>query len=208
MAQKRYAISLKERVSYAIGDVGCNFVWSTVASFLTLYYTDSVGIAAAVVGTLMLVTRLLDGLTDLGFGLILDRTKTKMGKARPWILWSTPMMALGLIALFSVPESLGENGKIAYAFLTYIFVAAVAYTASNLSYNTLLALMTDDQPSKISANSLRFIFTSLFVIVLAYCVPPLVEKVGWSMMSVIFAILATICFLITFFGVNSSYARN
>lgn len=202
MAQKRYAISLKERVSYAIGDVGCNFVWSTVASFLTLYYTDSVGIAAAVVGTLMLVTRLLDGLTDLGFGLILDRTKTKMGKARPWILWSTPMMALGLIALFSVPESLGENGKIAYAFLTYIFVAAVAYTASNLSYNTLLALMTDDQPSKISANSLRFIFTSLFVIVLAYCVPPLVEKVGWSMMSVIFAILATICFLITFFGVK------
>ena len=202
MSQKKYAISLKERISYALGDVGCNFVWSVVASFLTLYYTDSVGIAAATVGTILLVTRLLDGLTDLGFGLILDKTKTKMGKARPWILWSTPMMALGLIALFSVPDSLGDNGKVVYAFLTYVFVAAIAYTASNLSYNTLLALMTDDQPSKISANSLRFIFTSLFVIVMAYIVPPMVEKIGWSMMAVIFACLATLCFAVTFFGVK------
>ena len=202
MGKKTYAVSFGERFSYALGDVGCNFVWSVVAGFLTLYYTDSVGITAAAVGTIMLVTRLLDGLTDLGFGLILDRTKTRFGKARPWILWSTPMMAIGLILLFSVPDSLGDTGKIVYATATYIFVAAFAYTASNLSYNTLLALMTNDQPSKISANSLRFICTSLFVIALAYVVPPLVEMVGWSMMAVIFAILATCCFMITFFFVK------
>lgn len=202
MAKQTYEVALKERMAYAVGDIGCNFVWSTVAGFLTLYYTDSAGISAAVVGTIMLVSRILDGVTDLGFGVILDRTKTKMGKARPWILWSTPMMAIGLILLFSVPDSFSENGKIIYAALTYIFMAAFAYTASNLSYNTLLAPMTSDQPSKISANSLRFIGTSLFVIVLSYVVPPMVEAVGWTMMAVIFAALATLCFMCTFLVVK------
>lgn len=202
MEKKTYAISFGERFSYALGDVGCNFIWSTVAAFLTLYYTDSVGISAAVVGTIMLVTRLLDGVTDLGFGVILDRTKSRFGKARAWILWSTPMMSIGLILLFSVPDSLSETGKIIYASLTYIFLACFAYTASNLSYNALLTLMTNDNPSKISANSIRFMCTSVFVIILAYVVPPLVDVVGWSMMSVIFAVLSALCFLTTFFVVK------
>ena len=198
MTKNVYAVSLRERLSYALGDVGCNFVWSVVASFLILYYTDSVGISAAVVGTLMLVTRLLDGLTDLGFGYILDKTKSKYGRARPWILWSTPMMAGGLILLFSVPDFLGIDGKVIYAYVTYIFLAAVAYTASNLSYNTLLSYMTNDQPSRISANSYRFLMTSFLVIILSYCVPPMTKYLGWTMTAVVFAVLATICFLITF----------
>lgn len=198
MQKNVYAISLKERLAYALGDVGCNFVWSVIASFLILYYTDSVGISAAVVGTLMLVTRLLDGFTDLGFGVILDKTKSKHGRARPWVLWSTPMMAIGLILLFSVPDFLSMNGKIVYAYATYIFLAAFAYTASNLSYNTLLSYMTTDQPSRISANSYRFLMTALLVIVLSYCIPPMTKHLGWSMTAVIFAILASICFIITF----------
>lgn len=198
MQKNVYAISLKERLAYALGDVGCNFVWSVIASFLILYYTDSVGISAAVVGTLMLVTRLLDGFTDLGFGVILDKTKSKHGRARPWVLWSTPMMAIGLTLLFSVPDFLSMNGKIVYAYATYIFLAAFAYTASNLSYNTLLSYMTTDQPSRISANSYRFLMTALLVIVLSYCIPPMTKHLGWSMTAVIFAILASICFIITF----------
>lgn len=178
MQKNVYAISLKERLAYALGDVGCNFVWSVIASFLILYYTDSVGISAAVVGTLMLVTRLLDGFTDLGFGVILDKTKSKHGRARPWVLWSTPMMAIGLILLFSVPDFLSMNGKIVYAYATYIFLAAFAYTASNLSYNTLLSYMTTDQPSRISANSYRFLMTALLVIVLSYCIPPMTKHLG------------------------------
>lgn len=198
MKRNTYAISLKERLAYALGDVGCNFVWSVIASFLILYYTDSVGISAAVVGTLMLITRLLDGVTDLGFGYILDKTKSKYGRARPWVLWSTPMMAIGLILLFSVPDFLSETGKIVYAYVTYIFLAAFAYTASNLSYNTLLSYMTTDQPSRISANSYRFLMTALLVIILSYCVPPMTKYLGWSLTSIVFAFLATICFLITF----------
>ena len=129
--------SLWEKLAFAVGDGGCNFVWTTIGSFLTLYYTDSVGISAAVIGTIMLLTRLLDGITDLGMGAVIDRTRTRWGKARPWVLWSAVPMGLGLVLLFNVPGSLSGSGKIAYAAVTYTLMAAVIYTACNLSYNTL-----------------------------------------------------------------------
>lgn len=76
-------ISLKEKFSYAIGDVGCNFIYVPVTSFLMIYYTDTVGLGVAAVGTLMLIARLLDGITDLSMGLVIDKTNTKWGKTRP-----------------------------------------------------------------------------------------------------------------------------
>ena len=198
-------VSFKEKLAFGFGDVGCNFVWTTVSAFLTLYYTDSVGLSAAVVGTIMLVTRLLDGVTDLCFGTILDRTHTKWGKARPWILWSTPMMAIGLILLFHVPMGLENTGKIIYAALTYVFVAAFAYTASNLSYNALLSLMTDDQQTRASASTIRFICTMLTAITISSVTIPLVGKFGWGTTSVIYALLSVAAFMITFFGTKERY---
>ena len=198
-------ISFREKLSYAFGDMGCNFVWSTVSMFLTLYYTDSVGISAAVVGTIMLVTRLLDGVTDLVFGTILDRTHTKWGKARPWILWSMPMMAIGLILTFHVPSAFSETGKIVYASVTYIFVAAFAYTASNLSYNALLSLMTANQEERTSTSTIRFICTFATAIVLSSVTMPLVNTIGWSGTSILYAVLSAICFLITFSGSKERY---
>ncbi len=85
-------VPVTQKIAYALGDVGCNFVWTTISSFLTIYYTDSVGLGAAMVGTMMLITRLLDGLTDLAMGVVIDKTNTRWGKARPWILWSAPAM--------------------------------------------------------------------------------------------------------------------
>ena len=104
-----YKVKLGEKLAFAMGDVGCNFIWTVVGSFLTMYYTDSVGITAGVVGTIMLVTRILDGFSDLGMGAIIDRTHTRWGKARPWILRTAPLMAIGLILLFSVPSSLSDR---------------------------------------------------------------------------------------------------
>ncbi|HCL02378.1 MAG TPA: sugar transporter [Lachnoclostridium phytofermentans] len=198
-------VSFKEKLAFGFGDVGCNFVWTTVSAFLTLYYTDNVGLSAAVVGTIMLVTRLLDGVTDLCFGTILDRTHTKMGKARPWILWSTPMMAIGLILLFNVPMGLENTGKVVYASVTYVFVAAFAYTAYNLSYNALLSLMTDDQQTRASASTIRFICTMITAIMISSITIPLVEKFGWGTTSVIYAVLSSIAFMITFFGTKERY---
>ena len=98
----------KEILAFAVGDGGCNLVWTTIGSYLTLYYTDSVGLAAAAIGTMMLLTRLLDGISDLIMGSIIDRTHTKWGKARPWILWTAIPMGLGLVLMFSVPSGLSS----------------------------------------------------------------------------------------------------
>lgn len=192
-------ISFGEKIAYGLGDAGCNFVWTVVGSFLTLYYTDSVGISAGVVGTLMLLTRILDGFSDLGMGAIIDRTHTRWGKARPWVGITAPFMALGLILLFNVPSSLSGTGKIVYASVTYVFMAVVVYTACNLAYCTLLSLITPDQQDRTSLSSVRFFITMIAVLIIVYTTTPLVSAVGWGGMSVIFGIVGMILLLITFF---------
>ena len=108
-------VPFMEKIAYGLGDAGCNFIWTTVGMFLTIYYTDKVGIPAAVVGTIMLLTRLLDGVSDLVMGNIVDHTHTRWGKARPWVGLMAPFMGLGLILLFNVPAGLSSGAKVAYA---------------------------------------------------------------------------------------------
>lgn len=134
-------VSLGEKICYGVGDIGANLVWTTVASFLTIYCTDVAGIAAGVVGTLMLIARLFDGVSDLFMGIIIDKTNTRWGKARPWVLWSAPPLVISLIMIFTVPD-LGANGKAIYLLLVYIFLAA-GYALQHLilSYNTSLSLV-------------------------------------------------------------------
>lgn len=198
-------VSFREKLAYGLGDAGCNFVWSTISSFLILYYTDSVGISAAVAGTIMLVTRILDGVTDIIMGIIIDKTKTRWGKARPWILFSAVPMALGLILLFNVPSGLNESGKEIYAFITYVFVAAFAYTACNLSYNTLLSLAAPDQKDRTVMSTIRFICTCGAVIIIGYGTMSIVGKFGWTGMSFIYGGITFGLLLITFFGTKERY---
>lgn len=198
-------VSFLEKLAYGVGDGGCNFVWTTVGSFLTLYYTDSVGISAAVVGTIMLLTRLLDGVSDLGMGVLIDRTRTRWGKARPWILWTALPMAIGLYLLFNVPTTLSYQGKIIYAFITYVIMAAFIYTACNLAYNTLLSLVTPEPKDRISMSSIRFFCTMGVVLIISYNAMKLVERFGWSGMSIIFGIIAALLLLITFFFTKERY---
>lgn len=122
-------VSVKEKICYGIGSGGGNIITQILGTFLTAYYTDSVGIAAAAVGTMMLVARLLDGISDVMMGGIVDKTRTKWGKARPWILISAPVICIGLILTFNVPESLSSSAKLIYAYITYVFLNCIAFTA-------------------------------------------------------------------------------
>lgn len=192
-------IKFSEKLAYGLGDVGANLVWSTIGSFLTIYYTDNVGIAAAVVGTMMLLTRLVDGLSDLVMGAIIQKTNTRIGKARPWFLVSIPMMSFGLIAVFNVPSSLGDTGKLVYAYATYIFIAAVAFTASNLSYSTMLSLMTNDREERTEMSAMRLFFAFVTILALSFLTPKLTEKFGFGKTAYIYAIGAAIALGITFF---------
>ena len=202
-------VSVREKVCYGVGDIGANLVWTTVASFLTIYCTDVAGIAAGVVGTLMLIARLFDGVSDLFMGVIIDKTNTRWGKARPWVLWSAPPLVISLIMIFTVPD-ISANGKAIYLLLVYIFLAAVCFTASNLSYNTMLSLVTTEQHDRNVMNTFRFEFTMIAQLVINVITIPLVHflgngQKGWTCMSIIYAIVALAMFIITFAGTKERY---
>ena len=192
--------SWKEIIAFAVGDGGCNLVWTTIGSYLTLYYTDSVGLATATIGTMMLLSRLLDGISDLVMGSIIDRTHTRWGKARPWILWSALPMGIGLVIMFSIPNSLSSSGKLLYASVTYVIMAAVIYTACNLAYNTLLSLEASDPKDRVLMSSIRFFVTMSVVLFINYNCNNFVNKFGWTGMAIIFGGIAILLLLITFAG--------
>ena len=158
------------------------------------------GLAAATIGTMMLLTRLLDGVSDLVMGGIIDRTHTRWGKARPWILWTAIPMGLGLVLVFTIPSGLSDGGKLAWATITYVLMAVVVYTACNLAYNTLLSLEAPDPKDRVLMSSIRFFFTMACVLFINYNVNNMVDKFGWTGMAVIFGVLAAILLLITFAG--------
>ena len=158
------------------------------------------GFAAATIGTLMLLSRLLDGISDLVMGSIIDRTHTRWGKARPWILFSAIPMGLGLVLMFSIPQTLPYMGKLIFACVTYVLMAAVIYTACNLSYNTLLALEAPNPKDRVTMSSLRFFLTMATVLFINYNCGKFVDKFGWTGMSLIFGGIAILLLLITFFG--------
>ena len=193
-------VSMFEKISFGSGDLGCTIIWNVVGMFLTIYYTDDVKISAAAVAAIMLSVRIFDGFSDLVMGYFLDRTNSKLGKARPWILWSAPFMAIFLVLCFAVPDFLGETMKVVYAFLTYFFLTVVIYTACNLSYCALTSFMTDDLQERAGMNSVRFVMTGLGSIVLGYVTPIAAKAFGsYVIICVIYGAAAFVLLLLCFF---------
>ena len=139
-------ISIKEKIGYALGDGAANIAWRGVATFLFIFYTDVFGLNPAVVGVLFLVARFSDGISDVLMGIIGDRTESKYGKFRPWILWTAIPLAAILALLFTAPN-FSDTGKIMYAYITYIFFTLI-YTANNIPYGALMAVMTGDDKER------------------------------------------------------------
>lgn len=148
-------LSLKEKVGYALGDGAANIAWRGVAIFLAIFYTDVFGLHPAAVALLLLVARATDGITDVLMGLLCDRTKSKYGKFRPWVLWTAIPLAVSLSLLFTTPD-LGPKGKIVYAYATYLLFILV-YTANNVPYGALMAVMTGDDKQRTSLGSYRMV---------------------------------------------------
>lgn len=193
-------MSFVEKLSYGFGDCAANVYVAVAGTFLSAFYTDTVGIAVAAVGTMMLLARIFDGATDLVMGAIVDKTRSKYGKARPWVLWSAPFMYIGLIFLFTVPSGLGSGGKLAYAYITYIFMNCIVYTANNLPYNALLSRMTLNVQDRAGTASMRFVMTQATTLIINAITMPLVAKISWVWLAVIFGIVEMVMLLICFFG--------
>lgn len=198
-------ISFWERFSYGCGDLGCNIIYSAMSAFLLFYYTDYVHVSAATIGTIMLLSRVFDGVTDLIMGVIVDRTKSRFGKCRPWILRMAIPFALAGILLFSVPSGLGETSKLVYIFITYNLVSSVVYTAINVPYATLNALITQNQYERSVLSIFRMILATTGTLLITNLTLPLVQLFGdnlsaWTKTFAVFGILAVIVFMITFTG--------
>ncbi len=148
-------LSFLEKTGYALGDGAANIAWRGVATFLFIFYTDVYGLSPASVGLLLLIARSSDGVSDVLMGIVGDRTNTKYGKFRPWILWTAIPLAATLSLLFTTPN-LGETGKIVYAYSTYI-IFTLLYTANNIPYGALMAVMTGDDKERTSLGSFRMV---------------------------------------------------
>lgn len=148
-------LSVKEKIGYALGDGAANIAWRGVSTFLFIFYTDVFGINPATVGLLLLIARFSDGVSDIAMGVLGDRTNTKYGKFRPWILWSAIPLGVILSLLFTSPD-LSANGKIIYAYSTYIIFTLI-YTANNIPYGALMAVMTGDDKERTSLGSFRMV---------------------------------------------------
>jgi Na+/melibiose symporter-like transporter len=143
-----------EKVGYAMGDAAANLVWRGALAYLAVFYTDTFGLTAAAAAMLFLVVRLSDGVTDIVMGMIADRTQTPWGKFRPWILWSTPLLAVFMVLCFTTPD-LSYTHKLIYAYFTYIGLT-LAYTINNVPYSALMGVMTPSDKERTSLSGFRF----------------------------------------------------
>jgi len=196
-------LSFKEKVGYSLGDTASHFVWDMVGFWLLFFYTDVYGISAAAAGTIMLIARFWDMGIDPIIGIVSDRTSTRWGKFRPYILFGAIPYAVLAILTFTTPN-LGETGKIIYAGATYVLLMT-AYASINLPYSALGAVMTDDTYERAGLNTYRFIagFTGQFIVTgLALTLAEFFghgnKAQGFQYTVLLFAGLSLIFFYITF----------
>jgi GPH family glycoside/pentoside/hexuronide:cation symporter len=191
MSKNNGKLAFREKFAYGMGDSAANIYVAMASTFLTGYYTDTVGLAALAVGTMMLVARLFDGVTDLMMGAIVDKTKSKYGKARPWVLWTAPFMAIGLVLLFGVPSSMyGTSSGLVWAYVSYILLNCIVYTANNLPYNALLSRMTLDVQDRASTAAMRFVMTQVVTMIVNAVTTTLLGVFGgWTGVAVLYAVI-------------------
>ncbi|MDI3521010.1 MFS transporter [Anaerophaga thermohalophila] len=199
-------IKLKEKIAYGFGDAASSMYWKIFTAYLAIFYTDVFGIPAAAVGTMFLVTRVWDTANDPIMGIIGDRTNTRWGKFRPYLLWMAVPFAIIGVLLFTTPD-LNVNGKIIYAYVTYTLMM-MAYTAINVPYASLLGVMTADSDERTSLASYRMVFAFAGSLLVFAIFQPTVdffhhvlnfsEQTSYQLTMTIIGIIAVGFFLMTF----------
>lgn len=193
-------VSLKEKLCYAIGSGGGNIITCMVGYYMSAYYTDSVGIAAAAVGTMLLLVRIFDGITDVIMGSIIDKTTTKWGKARPWLFLSGILCAVGMFITFAVPESLTGGSQMIYAYLTYIFLNCIAYTALMVSHTSMMSRITLDNHERSVMSSMNQIANQIGSILVTVLTVRMVAASNWKMTALFFGVIAGVTIIISAIG--------
>jgi GPH family glycoside/pentoside/hexuronide:cation symporter len=205
-AQAEYKLSFIEKAGYSAGDAAANFVFMTMILFQSNFYTDVFGISAGIAGTIILVARLWDAFFDPLMGVLADRTNTRWGKFRPWILFTAAPWCVVMFLAYTTPTGWSRSAMIAYAAVTNIILMTI-YSANNMPYSALGGVMTGDVDERASLNSFRFISVNAAQFIVGGFTLPLVAKFagpdhntqrGWEYTMAIWAALCMVLFLITF----------
>ena len=191
-------VPLINKIAYALGTGGGNIFSQIAAAFLLQYYTDTALIGAGSIATMFLVCRVFDGISDLIMGGVVDKTNTKIGKARPWLILSGPLLLLGIVLLMHVPAGASESVKLVYAYATYIFMAVIVYTIYGIANTAMLPLMTHDKDESTMLATFSAIGNNLIGLIAGSLITPLVLNLGWHWSSIILG--AASCVLVLFSG--------
>ncbi len=206
MEEKKY-LKWYNKVGYGSGDLAANCIYGLVTSFVMIYLTDTVGLNSGVIGVLIMVARIFDGISDVIFGNLMDKTHTKMGKARPWMLWTQIGNCICLVLLFSVPMGASDTFKYAYFFIVYVLLNVIFYTANNIAYASLTSLITKNTNERVQMGSIRFMFSLGTNVVVSAITVGLSETLGggaagWRNVAIIYAIIALVVNTISVFSVK------
>ena len=206
MEQKKY-LKWYNKIGYGSGDIAGSGVYNFLAAFVMIYLTNSIGLNPGIIGTLMMLSKLCDGVSDIFFGAMIDKTRTKLGRARPWMLYGFIGCAITLSLIFAVPTSWGQNAQYAYFFITYTLLNAVFYTANNVAYGTLTALITKNGNERVQMGSIRFMFSyGTGMVVQAVTVGAVTffggGAAGWRTVAIIYSIIGLISNTISCFSVK------
>jgi GPH family glycoside/pentoside/hexuronide:cation symporter len=204
MSEPSQKLSFVEKAGYSAGDAAANFVFMSMILFQANFYTDVFGLSAGLAGTVLLVSRLWDAFFDPIMGVLADRTQTRWGRFRPWVLWTSVPWAVVMVLAYTTPH-FGDTLKIAYAFVTNILLMTL-YSANNMPYAALGGVMTGDVMERAKLNSYRFVSVNAAQFIVGGFTVPLVAKFalghdkqyGWSMTMGLWAILCLALFLTTF----------
>jgi len=196
-------LPFSEKVGYALGDVATNFFFQSMILYQTRFYTDTVGLSAAAVGTMFLILRLADAFVDPVVGALADRTNTRWGKFRPWVLWTAVPFGVVFWMVYVTPNT-GMTGKLFYAYVTYVLVM-MFYSANNTPYSALMGVMTPDVSERANIARYRFVAALVGQYIIQALALPLVDKFGrgdsakgWATTMAIFGVGIVVCSLVVF----------
>ena len=195
--QEKTYLKWYNKVGYGSGDIAGNVVYALLSAFVMIFLTDTVGMNAGIVGTLIAVSKLFDGVSDILFGALIDKTHSKMGKARPWMLYGYFGCAVCLVAIFCIPADISEFAQYAWFFIAYTVLNAGFYTANNIAYSALTALITKNNHERVQMGSIRFMFafgTSMLIQTITVgCVAACGGGAGgWRTVAIVYAIIGVI----------------
>lgn len=196
MTEKKY-LKWYNKIGYGSGDIGGNVVYAFLTFFVMIYLTDSIGLNSGIIGTLMAVAKIFDGISDVIFGSLIDKTHTKMGKARPWMLWPYFGCGVCLFAIFAIPTSWGKVAQYTFFFIFYVMLNAGFYTANNIAYSALTALVTRNENERVQLGSIRFVFAFTTSTIIQAITFGLVDYFGndaaaWKIVALIYVMIGII----------------